>query len=334
MPSILTRPSGGGGAGGSVSVTAYSDAGLTTPITTANYGDTIYINAVASGLTPTQYSFSLTNGSKSQTFNQAGATLTYVVEQFGSVVVAASARDGSTGISVSATSTLTVGVVKNACAFDGVNDRTVGLAAIDGLSQSFSASLWVKINNSSAPQGIFSIEEPWNTNTTPYVFYGQAGSGGVGVDSIRIGAHTLETSTNNYGAITPDSNYHLLVVSYNYTTKDMNLYWDNALIKSIAGWDFNQPFILMYLGYCRNIAFIGIDYGNINVKDFRIHNAALDLATVQAMHADDTVMSGSEVQWFPFYEPIGTTTGEITDIIAGRKMKLQNMTSPFGIVAP
>jgi len=58
MPSILTRPSGGGGAGGgSISVAAYSDAGFTNPITSADLGDTIYLKATVSGITPTIYRF-------------------------------------------------------------------------------------------------------------------------------------------------------------------------------------------------------------------------------------------------------------------------------------
>jgi len=57
MPSILTRPIGGG-AGGSVDVTAYSDAGYTTPITSASRGDTIYLRAEnVSGFTPVTYAF-------------------------------------------------------------------------------------------------------------------------------------------------------------------------------------------------------------------------------------------------------------------------------------
>jgi hypothetical protein len=327
MPGVPFIRPGGGGSKGSISVTLYSDAGLTTPITTANYGQTIYINAVASGLTPTQYSFSLTNGSKSQTFNQAGATLTYVVEQFGSVAVAASARDGSTGVSVSATSTLTVGVVKNACAFDGVNDRAAGGIIYDGRFEDHAFTFWAKIDNTAANQAFFSIMEFGVENPSLAMAYVVSGS------TIRIAGYSLENNIYS-GAITADTDYHFYTLSYNYATKLMSVYYDNALLFTVASWDYSQPWDVIGFAYMRTLPFIGTDYGNITMKDFRIHDAQLDLATVQAMYADDTVMSGSEVQWFPFYEPIGTTTGKITDIIADRKMNLNNMTSPFGIVAP
>lgn len=68
MPSILTRPIGGGGAGGSVDVTAYSDAGFTTPITSADIGDTIYLKAVSSNATPVEYFFAFED-SAGQRFN-------------------------------------------------------------------------------------------------------------------------------------------------------------------------------------------------------------------------------------------------------------------------
>lgn len=80
MPSILTRPTGGGGAGASVDVTAYSDAGLTTPITATNFDDTIYIKATASGITPISYSFTVEGNITTKTTVQASNTFSYVVD--------------------------------------------------------------------------------------------------------------------------------------------------------------------------------------------------------------------------------------------------------------
>ena len=332
MPSILTRPSGGGAGGGSISVSAYSDAGLTTPITTANYGDTIYINAVASGLTPTQYSFSLTNGTKSETFNQAGATLTYVVEQFGSVAVAASARDGSTGVSVSATSTLTVGVVKNACSFDGVNDVVEGTIVYDGRFIDHSFSFWAKWNvaPTGAQNSAFLSIELFGSNPCFGLTYTAYGGG-----RYQIISYPLNTA-NSYvsGIIAADTDYHFYTVTYDYSATTIKVYRDGLLIITQTTWNYQEQWGSLIFAYNRNYPFQGLSRGNITMKDFRIHDSELDLATIQAMYADDTLMSGSEVQWIPFYEPIGTTTGNITDIIADRKMNLNNMTSPYGIVAP
>jgi len=83
MPGIgFIRPAGGGGAGGSVYVTAYSDAGFTTPITSADIGDTIYIKAVPLSIAPVEYLFVFEdiNGNLFNIYQGANDNTSWVLE--------------------------------------------------------------------------------------------------------------------------------------------------------------------------------------------------------------------------------------------------------------
>jgi hypothetical protein len=51
------RFSSGGGGSASITVGIYSDAGFTNPITSADFGNTVYIKATPTGITPTGYQF-------------------------------------------------------------------------------------------------------------------------------------------------------------------------------------------------------------------------------------------------------------------------------------
>lgn len=113
MPSILTRPSGGGGAGGgSVSVTLYSDAGLTTPITTADFAQTVYIKAVASGITPSGYvlKYPDRNGEYVETPSQVSDTFTHEAVNIGAGVYSIIA-DGTVVGSATLTTTIDLPIV-------------------------------------------------------------------------------------------------------------------------------------------------------------------------------------------------------------------------------
>ena len=75
MIAIGMSPAGGGGAGGgSISVAAYSDAGFTNPITSADWGDTVYVRAEnASGITPVEYLFVFVDNSDNAEIIYQGA---------------------------------------------------------------------------------------------------------------------------------------------------------------------------------------------------------------------------------------------------------------------
>jgi len=103
MPSILTRPSGGGGAGGSISVTFYSDAGLTTPITEPKFDQVIYVKATASGGTPTSYEFQLPQSDGHYAYvTQVSDTYAWTCQAVGEFTVTVVADFGSSKVAASA----------------------------------------------------------------------------------------------------------------------------------------------------------------------------------------------------------------------------------------
>ena len=75
---------GSGGGGGSVYVTAYSDAGFTTPITSADVGDTIYIKALPLSIAPVEYFFAFedVNGELFNVYQGANDNTSWVVEGY------------------------------------------------------------------------------------------------------------------------------------------------------------------------------------------------------------------------------------------------------------
>jgi len=68
----------------SLSINVYSDAGLTTPITTATFGQTVYINATVSSLTPTNYTYTF-NGEVVTSADTVNNAYAWTVDSFGSV---------------------------------------------------------------------------------------------------------------------------------------------------------------------------------------------------------------------------------------------------------
>ena len=88
----------------SLDITVYSDVGLTTPITNATYNDTVYIQAVATGITPNSYTFYIEDSSSAQlSVTQAGDTLTWTVELSGTAKIQAVAKDASSDVTAKAT---------------------------------------------------------------------------------------------------------------------------------------------------------------------------------------------------------------------------------------
>ena len=99
MPSILTRPSGGGGAGGSLSI-AVSSA-------TPDYNGSLTITATATGITPTSYTFQISDAeSGTATVTQVSNVLAWTVNKVGTVTIGVTATDGSS--EVGATEVVTV----------------------------------------------------------------------------------------------------------------------------------------------------------------------------------------------------------------------------------
>ena len=103
MPSILTRPiGGGGGAGATLGIGVYSDAGATIPITSSDFATTIYIKATASA-TQENYTLFIDNGLGSivpVTAIDASAshTFEYTIDLSGTLSIYVIASDNTNGI--------------------------------------------------------------------------------------------------------------------------------------------------------------------------------------------------------------------------------------------
>ena len=78
-----------------LTIGVFSDAGLTTPITSADYGDTIYIGLTTSITTPTEYRFNVF-GRAWVTTVQAGASLSYTIDTLNDLIIYAEAKDATT----------------------------------------------------------------------------------------------------------------------------------------------------------------------------------------------------------------------------------------------
>ena len=105
MPSILTRPSGGGAAGGTITV-ALSDA-------TPNIGDTITITATATGFTPDSYIYFGYDGSGNIVFiaEQASNTFDWLVPSDGlsvTEIYVLGVENGSPDVTAFSTADITV----------------------------------------------------------------------------------------------------------------------------------------------------------------------------------------------------------------------------------
>lgn len=101
MPSILTRPIGGG-SGATLEIGVYSDAGATIPITSSDFGTTIYIKATAS-TTQENYTLFIDNGVDSIapiTAIDASAfhTFQYTIYLSGTLNIYVIASDNTNGI--------------------------------------------------------------------------------------------------------------------------------------------------------------------------------------------------------------------------------------------
>jgi hypothetical protein len=94
----------------SLTIGVYSDAGLTNPITTANFDDTIYIKLAVTNITPTSYRFYVSSDGVNgvELFEQAGNTLAYNVFGLQDVVIYAEATGGSSIAAAVTNTTITV----------------------------------------------------------------------------------------------------------------------------------------------------------------------------------------------------------------------------------
>ena len=91
----------------SMTLTAYSDAGHTTVVTSGVYEGTVYLVAAFTNLVPTSVTFSF-DGNTKKIVTQASGEYTWTVDVTGTIAITASATDGSTGTAILSTLTFTV----------------------------------------------------------------------------------------------------------------------------------------------------------------------------------------------------------------------------------
>lgn len=306
----------------SLTITFYSDAGLTTPITTANYGQTVYINAVATGITPTSHTFALTNGTKSRSFIQAGATLTWTVDIYGAVSVRAAATDGSEGTSVTSSSTLTVSVaITKWLSLDGVTDHgVVGLPRIN-YNVAWSVSFTFQMNSTAGRTVLYSMSAVNAAGRPATQMYYES-------NAFFFLGGGANWNFNRTLAWTGDTDQHHFVVRWDSTSTLIEIFIDGVSIGTFATsiWDF--PFWSLVIG--RGFANF-TSYGNVKIGDFRVFNHALTNGEVASLQTLGTVI-GTEKMWLPFTEAVGTTD-TCYDIVNNAPLVLYDVVSPYGVVA-
>jgi hypothetical protein len=93
------RFGGGSSGGGSLTIGVFSDAGHTTPITQADFGETIYIKAVVTGITATDYWLYIDNGIEAKVSDtNATGEFSYTIDLTGTLSIAMIAADASNGV--------------------------------------------------------------------------------------------------------------------------------------------------------------------------------------------------------------------------------------------
>jgi len=159
------RPSGGGGGSTpTLTIGVFSDAGLTNPITTANFNDTIYINLSVSGITATNYRFFVSETNAFELTEQSSATLEWTVGTFNDIMIYAEGDDGSIISASLDVFTVAINSDIDAEAFiakhNAESGQTMAIAQqqviqglfqrIKGIGTTFGSDLWTLLVNSNS----------------------------------------------------------------------------------------------------------------------------------------------------------------------------------------
>jgi hypothetical protein len=125
---------GGGGSTPSLSINVYSDSGHTTPITEADFGETIYIKAVVTGITATDYWLYIDNGIAAKVSDtNATGEFSYTIDLTETLNIAMIAADASNGVADSEPFEFTVigvyppNITGNVLWIDGESEDTYDL---------------------------------------------------------------------------------------------------------------------------------------------------------------------------------------------------------------
>lgn len=294
---------------------------------TPNFGDSITITATPTNITPTSYTFSITNGTQSRVFIQASAVLNWDVDMYGTVTVGASATSGAVATAIVASTTLTVSLnITKSLSQDGTNDYNV--IAFDRTNdEAFSVTTWVKMLVTAQDCPFICLYSVDDTSNRPRLAVGYRQSTG----NIECFAWNDFWNNNNNSAITSDTDWHHLALTYD-GSGDVNVYWDGGLIINVSS-AINNQLDTLVMGWAQGWPSVGARFGNQRTTDTAIHSVELTSGQVATLAATLGASSGYEVIRFPYIdESAGQTTGVVTDIERGIRSNLVNFTAPYGIV--
>lgn len=138
----------------STSVEVYSDVGLTTSITSCDWGDTIYIKVVGADITPTAYRFVTvpSSGTMIGFTEQAGQSLAYTVTSLGTMDIYGIATDGTGAPSNPVKFELTINADADAVAFINAHNTATG-QAMDAVQQAAIFNLVDALKGTGTPNG-------------------------------------------------------------------------------------------------------------------------------------------------------------------------------------
>jgi hypothetical protein len=327
--------SGGGGGGATLTIGVFSDAGLTTPVTSGNYGSTVYIKANPTGITPTSYTFSI-DGSTDKIVTQAGDTYAWTIDIVGAVSITARASDG---VSVAVANVVVFNFIAilvysrgNRMRFDGVNDHC-------------------KTNNNAYPAGEWSISFWITTSVTPandnaHCIISANTNGfdeqnliGISTNGRVYFIPTYTGANKSYG-VTPINNgviHHVVMTkTINGANYDLRIYVDGLLETTTLSQVFtnNSGKFNVSIGYVVN----GTKYFNGYLDDVTAWNTPLTLADVNEIYAggsayDPMLVKTANITVCEKYnETAGHTSPTTADASGLNTITMSGFTAPYGVV--
>jgi hypothetical protein len=118
----------------SLSINVYSDAGLTNPITTADFGDTVYIHVTPTDITPVNYVYSIDCVTGTMIDTSASATYPFTVGSYEPITIYVQAKDATNATAAFNEFSLTVNEDAQSLAFIAAHNTASG-ATMDTLQE-------------------------------------------------------------------------------------------------------------------------------------------------------------------------------------------------------